>query len=191
MSAARADTTPDAPTHMRGVRVVAVDTFRVVQVLVVVVLVALLAVAVALAASAASQNSRLDQLQHQGVPVEMTVIGCQAISSGIGMSVDHWECRGTYGLGGHRYNEVIGGSRAHLRDGQSVRAVAVPGHPTLVSTTTNASQNRSTWTPYITPVILTLLSVTGLVGLMLWRKRRPRSNDPTSTVLSSPPAMGT
>ncbi len=171
---APAGTTPDDATHLRGVRVAQVDTGRVVRVLVAIALVGLITLAAVLTASATSQNSRLNRLRNQGVPVQMTVTGCVAISSGIGMSVKYWECRGSYTLGGHSYNEVIGGSRAHLGDGQVVEAIAVPGHPALVSTSANLPQGRSSWTTYVPPIILAVLGVAGALGLMLWSRRRRR-----------------
>jgi hypothetical protein len=183
-------TTPDDASYLRGVRVADVDTGRVVRVLVVVVLIGLMVLAGVLTVSATSQSSRLSKLRDHGVPVALTVTGCLAISSGIGMSVEYWDCRGSYTLGGHRYNEVIGGSRAHLGDGQVVEAIAVPGDPALVSLSTSVSQPRSSFTPYVTPIILAALSVTGALGLMVWSRRR-RSHHPGSEV--SPggvPAVG-
>ena len=153
-------TTPDDASYLRGVRVADVDTGRVVRVLVVVVLIGLIVLAGVLTVSATSQSSRLSKLRDHGVPVALTVTGCLAISSGIGMSVEYWDCRGSYTLGGHRYNELIGGSRAHLDDGQVVEAIAVPGEPALVSLSTSVSQPRSSFTPYVTPIILAALSVT-------------------------------
>ena len=175
-------TTPDDASYLRGVRVADVDTGRVVRVLVAVVLIGLIVLAGVLTVSATSQNSRLGKLRDQGVPVAMTVTGCLAISSGIGMSVEYWDCRGSYTLGGHPYNEVIGGSRTHLRDGEVVEAVAVPGHPALVSLATSVSQRRSSFAPYVTPIILAALGVTGALGLLLWSRRRRRLHPDLSEV---------
>ena len=157
---APAGTTPDDASHLRGVRVADVDTGRVVRVLVAVVLIGLIVLAGRPDGLGDQPELPPGKLRDQGVPVAMTVTGCLAISSGIGMSVEYWDCRGSYTLGGHRYNEVIGGSRAHLRDGEVVEAIAVPGHPALVSLSTSVSQRRSSFTPYVTPIILAALSVT-------------------------------
>jgi hypothetical protein len=162
----------------------------VVRVLVAVTLVGLIALAGALTASVTGQNSRLSTLRNQGVPVQMTVTGCVAITSGIGMGVKYWECRGSYTLGGHTYNEVIGASRAHLPVGQQVSAIAVPGHPALVSTSTNVSQRHSSFTPYVTPIILAALSVTGALGLILWSRRRRRlDREPSEDLPGGRPAL--
>jgi hypothetical protein len=159
-------------THLRGVRVVEVETRRVVGVVVVIVLLVLAVSAIALTISAASRNSGLSKLHHQGVPVEVTTTGCVGTSSGIGMSIEYWECRGTYTLYGRSYNEVIRGSRALLQKGQKVPAVAVPGEPTLLSTVAAAGARHSTWAPYIAPIILGAVTVIVLVGWVVLSKRR-------------------
>src|SRR5207249_1448379 len=102
-------------------------------------MVALAVSAAALAISAGNENARASKLQQRGVPVAATVSGCSGISSGVGMAIEYWECRGTYTLGGQQYNEVIRGSRARLNPGQTVPAVAVPGEPTLLSTAAAAA----------------------------------------------------
>jgi hypothetical protein len=88
----------------------------------------------ALAVSAASRNATLDELSHRGVAVEAVVTGCIATSSGIGMSVEYWTCRGSYILQGRRFDEVVHGER------RLVQAIAVPGHPSLLSTPAAAHQ---------------------------------------------------
>jgi hypothetical protein len=112
----------------------------------------------------------MDTVRHHGVPVQVTVTGCQGISSGVGMGIEYWECRGTYSISGHSYNEVIGGSRARLETGQIVPAVAVPGQPRLLSAA--ATGTHSDLKPYLAPIILGALTVSGAVALLWWSKRR-------------------
>jgi hypothetical protein len=90
------------------------------------------------------------------------------------MAIEYWECRGTYGLDGHAYTEVIGGSRTHLLDGQTLPAVAVPGDPGLLSTTTALAHHSSAWTPYVTPTILGALVVISSLGWAGWSRRQRR-----------------
>jgi hypothetical protein len=146
----------------------------VIRVIVIAVLLAVLAITIALTISAARENSRVDAVRHRGVPVEVTVTGCQGISSGIGMGIEYWECRGAYSLAGRSYNEVIGGSRALLATGQIVPAVAVPGQPRLLSAA--AAGTHSDWKPYIAPIILGALVVSSGVALLWWSKRRHRKD---------------
>jgi hypothetical protein len=145
-------------------------------VVVAIVLLVLASSAIALTISALNQNSRLSKLHHEGVPVEVTTTGCVGTSSGIGMSIEYWECRGNYTLNGHSYNEVIRGSRALLQKGQKVPAVAVPGEPALLSTVAAAAARRSTWAPFIAPIILGVLAVIVLIGWVVLSKRRRRRN---------------
>jgi protein-S-isoprenylcysteine O-methyltransferase Ste14 len=164
----------DGTSYIRAAGAVKVDAGRLVRGLVVAGLVVLVVVAIALTVGAASQNTRLDKLRHHGVPVQARVTGCLGISSGIGMAIEYWECRGTYTLGGHSYTEVIGGSRTHLLDGQTLPAIAVPGDPTLLSTVASVARKSSSWTPYVTPIILGVIVVVVILGWVWWSKRHQR-----------------
>jgi hypothetical protein len=161
------------PVYLRGVRVAEVTTRRVVQVVVALVVAGLVAVTIALAISAAAQNANERLLRDHGVAVSVRVTGCLGISSGVGMGIEYWECRGTYTLGGRSYNETIRGSHPHLADGAAVRAVAVPGHPDLLAAPVVVAGTWSPWTPYITPVVLGALAVLVAGGALRWWNRRP------------------
>jgi hypothetical protein len=178
MPAAPGDPTSTETSHLRGVRVAEVDPRRVFRVVAAVVLLALIASTVALTISAAHQNARLHRLHHDGVRVEVAATGCVGISSGVGMGIEYWECRGTYTLDGHTYNQVIRGSRAHLENGQRVQAIAVPGEPGLLSTVDAAAKRYSPWTAYVTPIILGAVTVALILGLIVWSKLRPRRGSP-------------
>jgi hypothetical protein len=162
--------TSEGGDYVRGVRIGDMDATPVIRVIAIAVLLAVLAIAIALTIGAVNENSRVNLVRHQGVPVQVTVTGCQGISSGVGMGIEYWECRGTYSLGGQSYNEVIGGSRARLQTGQIVPAVAVPGHPGLLSTA--APSTHSSWKPYLAPIILGALFVAGVLAFVWWSKRR-------------------
>jgi hypothetical protein len=172
MGAAGTDTTPDDVGYLRGVRVAKSDSGPVVRVMAVVVIVALAVSAAALAISARHESTRATRLQQHGVPVTATVSGCSGISSGIAMAIEYWECRGTYSLGGHQYNAVIRGSRAHLSPGQTVAAVAVPGEPALLSTAAAAARKHSPWSTYVISIILGVAAVSLAVLLVGWWSRR-------------------
>ena len=150
-----------------------VDPDRIVGVVAVAAIVILVVSAIAWTVSAAHQNARLSKLQRHGTPVPATVTGCVGISSGIAMAIEYWECRGSYTLNGARYNEVIRGSRAHLRTGQTVAAIAVPGDPALLSTVAAAGQTHSGWSRYIGPIVLGALAALLTLALLVWWRRRP------------------
>ena len=159
-------------THLRGVRVAEADTGRVVRVLVALALVGLAVLTIILTVSAANQNSRIDQLRNHGVAVTATVTSCLGVGSGVGMGIEYWQCRATYTLEGQQYEAVIGGNRAHLQDGQPLPAVAVPGKPSLLSTAGSVHGGGSALTPYVTPLVLGVLTIVGTVGALLWARRR-------------------
>jgi hypothetical protein len=171
MSAPPAAPTPRDTTYIRGGGGVEVDTGRVVRFVVACCVLVLVGVVIDMTISAADQNSRVTRLRHQGVPVEVTVTGCVGYGSGIGQGVVYYTCRGTYGFGGRRYNEVIGGIRNDLAVGQTLRAVTVPGHPALVSTADSVARTSSSWTAYVTPIVLGVVTVVLILGLVLWPKR--------------------
>jgi hypothetical protein len=157
------------------------DSGPVIRVVAVAVLLLLIAVTVALTISATNENSRRNTLRHKGVPVQATVTACQGISSGVGMAIEYWDCRATYTLDGSTYNEVIKGSRGLLQPGQTVVAIAVPGEPGL-SSAASAAAKHSSWTPYITPIVLGAV-ILALVGAFWWWSRRrhhPRRQDATA-----------
>lgn len=107
---------------------------RVVALVMLLAAAALGATAVVLAVSTAGNNATLSELRHRGVEVRVVITGCVAASSGIGMSVEYWTCRGSYTLGGGRFDEVVRGERALVERGRAIAAVAVPGHPSLLYT---------------------------------------------------------
>ena len=169
---------PGDAAYIRGGGGVEVDARLVVRVVAALGILALVGTAVALTVSAASANSRIDRLRHRGVPVTAVVSGCLAIGSGIGMGIEYWQCRADYTLSGHRYNEVIGGSRTLLDRGQTVQAVAVPGEAASLSTTAFVAKKRSAWTRYMVPIVLGAVAATVTLGLLVWSRRSGREGRP-------------
>lgn len=168
--------TPDSGSYIRGGGGVDVDPRRILRPLAVLCLVALAGLSIGLAVSAGDQNGKEAALRKHGVPVQVTITGCLAVSSGIGMGIEYWQCRGDYTLGGNRYNEVIGGSRVLLSAGRQVAAIAVPGQPALLSTVAAASKGKSSFTPYITPIVLGAVTVAWATGwALLYRRKRNRA----------------
>ena len=158
--------------YIRGGGGADVDPRRILRPLGILAIVALAGLSIGLAFSAGNQNGKEASLRRHGVPVQVTVTGCLAVSSGIGMGIEYWQCRGNYALGGRQYNEVIGGSRALLSEGQQVAAVAVPGQPALLSTVAAVAKKRSSFTPYITPIVLGALTAVWAAAWVVWRRRK-------------------
>jgi hypothetical protein len=167
MPATPAGSTPGEAGYIRGGGGVEVNTVRLVRFLVVLCVLVLMALTVVTAVSAANQNSRAAKLQSAGAPVDVTVTGCVGVSSGIAQAIQYYQCRGTYSVGGQRYNEVIGGVRSALPAGQRVRAITAKGDPALVSTVGAAKKSS-----YAIPIVLGAVGVVLIVGLLA-RSRRP------------------
>jgi hypothetical protein len=129
--------------------------------------VVLAAAAISLAVGAAHRNAQINALRHGGLPVQVTVTGCLAISSGVGMGVEYWQCRGDYTVAGQMYNEVIGGSRQLLDKGQTIEGVATATHPSRVSTAASVSKERATWTSYAAAIALGVVAVVLVVGWLV------------------------
>jgi hypothetical protein len=174
MSSPPAPSTPGSGTYIRARAGGEVDARRVLRVVMFLCVVGLVALVIITTIGAANQNSVQSRLQRDGVPVKVTVTQCEGVTSGIGQALQYTTCRGDYTLAGHRYNEVIGGSRVVHPIGQTLEGVAVPGHPALLSTATAVAKKFSSWTPYITPIVLAAVTVVVLLVLLLaprWRRR--------------------
>jgi hypothetical protein len=164
--------TPGDAPYIRAGGGIEIEPRRLVRVAIGFCVLVLVGIVIDMTVSAANQNSRQTKLRQQGVPVVVTVTGCLASGSGSGQTVEGYTCRGTYTVGSHRYNEVIGGTTIVHPVGQQLRAVAVPGEPTLVSTADGVAGTRSAWTPYITPTILGAVAIALALALFLWPKVR-------------------
>ena len=126
------------------------------------------------ASSASNQNSRLSALRQRGVPVTATVTGCVGISSGVGMGIEFWQCRGTYSLAGETFNEVINGSRRLFDSGRQVQAIAVPGQPALLSTVSAVRNGRSSSGQYAAAAGLGAGAVALAGGWFVFQRARRR-----------------
>ena len=188
MSSPPAASTPEPGNYIRARAGGEVNTRRVLRVLTALCVLVLVVLVIITTLGALNQNSVQRRLQRDGVPVTITVTWCEGVSSGIGQALIYTICRGDYTLDGHRYNEVIGGSRIAHPLGQTIQGVAVPGHPALLSTATAVAKKFSAWTPYITPVVLAAVTVALVLLLWLWPKRRRR--EPSRPHVVSQAAVG-
>ena len=133
----------------------------------------LLGLAVYFAASGSSRNSRLTLLRDRGVAVQATVTGCPAVSSGVGMGIEYWDCRASYALDGRHFSAPLGGNRRLLDAGTTVAAVAVPGHPGLLWTASGVRHGQSSTGPYVAAIALGAAGVLlGVARVFALRRRR-------------------
>jgi hypothetical protein len=180
MTVASDQTTSEGGSYVRGSGGIDVDARRLARIVLLLCLVGLAAVAAATSIEAAGQRSRQSALRTHGVPVRVSVTNCIGVGSGVGQGVTYFTCRGDYTLGGHTYDEVVGGTRSPYRIGTSIAGVAVPGHPAELATAASVAKDRSSWTPFVTPVILWALTVAAAVGwvALARRNRAPADGGP-------------
>ena len=136
-------------------------------------LVVLLAVAVVLLVAGLNKNSQADSLQEHGIPVEVTVTGCQGLLGGSGSNAAGYSCRGTYTFDARHFEEDIPGTRL-LHPASVIRGVIVPSDPGLLSTPAEVADERASWNVFIAPVVLFAI-VLGMLAVIVWAGRRTRA----------------
>jgi len=174
-AAPRPGSAPDAEARVAPLRgaAVQIDARRLAQVLVIIVVTTLAVLVVVFTVVGVDKNHQIDQLHDEGVAVNVTVTGCQGLLGGSGSNGAGYACRGTYGLGGHRYNEQLPGTALHA-PGTVIRAVAVPGDPALVSPVSVVDAEHSSATVFILPAVLLVLLV-AILAMVLLRRRAKRA----------------
>jgi hypothetical protein len=148
-----------------------VDTRRLFRISVGSAIVALAVLVIVLTIQAVHKNSRIDGLQHRGVPVDVTVTGCLGVLSGTGVTVAYFQCSGSFDLAGRSYHAVIGGSNVNHAAGDVVKAVADPKHPTSISTASSLVNAHSSWRAFVGPAVFFLLLVLLIAGAAWWSRR--------------------
>jgi hypothetical protein len=172
LSEARGADAPVAEARVAPLRgaAVQIDGRRVVVVVVGIVLVALVILVVVFTAIGVHKNRQIDQLHDRGVAVTVTITSCQGLLGGSGSNGAGYSCRGTYELGGRRYNELLPGTALHA-PGTTIPSVAVPGDPALISPKSIVDSEHSSNSVYILPGLL-LLVLVAIVGVLAVRARK-------------------
>jgi hypothetical protein len=156
-------------SRLRGAGV-SVDARRVGQVVVGLCLVALAALVIIFTIAGVNKNSQINQLHHNGVPINVTVSGCAGLLGGSGSNVAGYSCTATFSIHGHRYAESLPGTAFH-RPGALVRAIVVPSDPALVSPVSVESTQHASASVFVLPAVLLVVLVV-LAGLVLLLRRR-------------------
>jgi hypothetical protein len=160
-----------------------VDTRGTVRVLVGACLVTLAVFVVVLTIGAVHKNSRIDDLQRRGVPVDVTVTSCFGILSGTGITVTTFQCSGSFELAGRSYHAVIAGSDNNHAVGDIVKAVADPKHPTSISTASSLATAHSSWRAFLVPAVLFVVLVVLAAGALWWSRRNSAQRPHDAEVL--------
>ena len=167
--AGRSDDQPVGTLRGAGVQV---DTARAARVALALALATLVVVAAVLLVAGYRKNSQIDALRTHGVPVELTVTGCDALMGGSGSNQAGYDCSGTYVYRGRTYNEDIPGNTLHAR-GTTVRGVVASSDPALFSTPTTVAAEHPSVSVYIAPTVL-LLAFVAAVSWIVARSRTRR-----------------
>lgn len=160
----------DPVTTLRGAGV-SVDVRRVTHVVIATCLVALAVTAIALFVAGVQKNDEVNRLHQQGVIVEATVSGCIGLMGGSGSNLAGYDCRASFSLGGHHYDEPFVGDTNPVR-GARFQAVTVPGDPALLATVATVAGEQASWRVFILPTVLLLVLVLAVTGLVVVGRRR-------------------
>jgi hypothetical protein len=109
----------------------------------------------------------------------MTVTHCDVLLGGSGSTDAGHQCNGAFTLQGHHYVEAIPGTAPYVK-GQSLRIVAVPGDPALLSPTHIVASEHASWTVFLLPVILFVVLLLVAAVLVTMRRGKPDSKRPAS-----------
>jgi hypothetical protein len=151
-----------------------VDVRRVAWVVVGACLLALVVSSVVLFVAGAQRNAQINRFHQHGVVVDATVSGCIGLMGGSGSNLVGYDCRATFTLDGHRYDEALAGDTTPVT-GAKFRAVTVPGDPALLATVATVSGEQASWRVFILPTVLLALALA--IGALLLLLRRGRRAD--------------
>lgn len=135
------------------------------------VLFTMLAWALGLFGAAIRHDVQVVRLHRHGVAVTATASSCLAIASGTGITQAGFTCKASYGFDGARYTEVVHNTLLQFQPGQRIDAVVDPAHPTTISYANSVKSTSGLWEQYVTPVLLLIGVVLGMVWMSVRRKR--------------------
>ncbi len=144
------------------------------RVVVAICLVGLAVTVVVLLVAGVQKNAEINDLKSHGVPVAIRVDACLGLMGGSGSTPAGYSCTGTYGVGGHRYTEVIPDNIDHP-PGTSVRGIVASDDPQLLTVPSVLAGEHASASVFVVPLLL-LVALIVLVGLVAARRRRRRGD---------------
>jgi hypothetical protein len=171
----------DANADLRALRgaTVEVDPRRVARSVAVSCLIALLVATVALTVAGVRKNDQVTELRDHSVGVAVTVTTCRGLLGGSGSNPVGYTCKGTYLVGGHRYDQTLP-TNVLYAPGTRVALVVAADDPDLLSTRELVAAERPSWLVYRVPAVLFVVLVVALVVLARRRRRASTSSPLTS-----------
>ena len=142
------------------------------------VLATLAVLVVVLTVAGFHKNSQITDLQTKGVPVTVTVTGCEGLLGGSGSNAAGYLCRGSFTLDGQRYTEDIPGSTFY-RPGHTLGAITVRNDPGLLGLAGAVGKEHTSDRVFVLPAILAVVLVV-LGGLVLLRRRSHQHANPSA-----------
>jgi hypothetical protein len=161
-------------TRLRGASV-NYDARKVARVAIGLCLVTVAVIAVVLTVAGIHNNSQINKLRHDGIPVTVTVTKCLGLMGGSGSNPAGYSCSGSFTIHGIRYVEALPGT-AHHEVGSEVAATAVPNDPALVSPDSVLRSEHSSLSVFILPLVLLVVLALLIALIVVVRQRR---RDPT------------
>ncbi|HUY66243.1 MAG TPA: hypothetical protein VMV06_05460 [Acidimicrobiales bacterium] len=169
---------PDGPLMaLRGAGV-DVDFRRVGRVAAAALLSAMAVVAVVLFVAGAQKNAQITRLHDHGVGVEVTVTRCIGLMGGSGSNLAGYQCRGSFTINGHRYDEALPGATPS-HSGATFRAVTDPDDPALLATRSAVAAEHASWRVFILPVVVLAVMALTVVAWALERRSNSRADRTT------------
>ena len=137
--------------------------------------------------SAAHDNSRIERLKTNGVPVVVTVTSCVGNIGGSGSNASGYTCRGAYRVKGVSYQEIIGSKSTLSSVGSTVQGIADPERPSTIELASAVARSSTSPSAYVVASVLAILFV-ALTLLFLRRLRTSRGLPPKSRVPADIPS---
>jgi len=166
-------------TRLRGASV-NYDARKVGQVVIGLCLATLAVLVVVFTVAGIHNNSQINKLRHDGIPVTVTVTKCLGLMGGSGSNAAGYSCTGSFTIHGVRYVETLPGT-GHHEVGSEVAATAVPSDPALVSPDSVLRTEHSSLSVFILPLVLLVVLALLIALIVVVRQRRRDSTTTTGT----------
>jgi hypothetical protein len=170
------------PGRHRGGSVEVKRPRRLGRIILAVVLAAFTVLVVVLFVQAHSHDEEISTLQQHGVPVDVTIKGCDIQQAGTGGTPsNYFICRGSFVLNGKTYTKVILSDQHVQYEGAHLAATVNPNNTNAIYPTSVVRQGTSAWYSGTPLILLVILLVT--VGLVAWWGFRTRGTPPAVEVI--------
>ncbi len=138
-------------------------------------LAALAATAVLLFVAGLQKNAQITRLHQQGVAMDVKVSVCMGLLGGSGTNSAGYRCKATFMLDGRRYEDALPGYGLYA-PGATLRAIVVPGDPSLLSTPRALAGEHSSLRVFLVPAALLVIVALLVAAMAVKRGTRRRAS---------------